>query len=179
MKNKIFYNLERLHNLDMKQLIISFLKKGQFNQYRIYLASLLVELAGATQDTKLAVATRYEFIELSNIIRWSSEQSKEFARPLQDWVCEAVQNIIDDNPDAILLGSESGIIDELQQLLGEILELDEIKFVHANSLKLFTTYGSDEVQEKMHNMGICKSILKNIQSKNIGVGMDNMNQIFF
>ncbi|KAA6325345.1 MAG: hypothetical protein EZS28_054079, partial [Streblomastix strix] len=90
--------------------------KPQYSIYRIYLAQLLIEIAGASTEVKLAVAQRDEFIELTNILIWSRQQSKDYARPLQEWVCEVVDSLIDKNKEAVEIGFETDIVLELQTL---------------------------------------------------------------
>ncbi|KAA6396391.1 MAG: hypothetical protein EZS28_008087 [Streblomastix strix] len=144
--------------------------KQQFSEYRTYLAQLLVEVAGASAEERLIVAQHGAFNELVNILRWAREQDKDISRPLQEWICESVENIIDNNISSAEIAFQTEILIELQNLLENILPLEEVKFVHADALKLFTTYGrTDEQQKIMYDMGLTQTFLKTMKSKNSGV----------
>ncbi|KAA6371415.1 MAG: hypothetical protein EZS28_033057, partial [Streblomastix strix] len=136
-----------------------------------YLAQLLVEIIGASIQDRLAIAERGEFVELVNILKWALDQNKELSRPIQEWVCEVAQDLINENKQAAVIGLEqSEIVQQLKILLGTDLELEEIKFVHANALKLFTTYCDSKKQmQLMHDIGLEKAVVRNIKSQCRGV----------
>ncbi|KAA6313130.1 MAG: hypothetical protein EZS28_055807, partial [Streblomastix strix] len=55
-----------------------------------------------------------------------------------------------ENKSAAAIGLEqSEIVQQLKQLLGTNLEIEEVKFVHANALKLFTTYANSKQHKKL------------------------------
>ncbi|KAA6368861.1 MAG: hypothetical protein EZS28_035611, partial [Streblomastix strix] len=87
------------------------------------------------------------------------------------WVCEVVQDLINENKQAAVIGLEqSEIVQQLKILLGTDLELEEVKFVHANALKFFTTYCNSKKHRKtMHDIGLEKAVARNIQSQCRGV----------
>ncbi|KAA6378874.1 MAG: hypothetical protein EZS28_025598, partial [Streblomastix strix] len=145
--------------------------KSQFSNYRLYLAQLLVEITGSSVQDRLAIAERGEFAKLVNILKWARNQNKEFSRPVQLWVCEAVQDLINENKFAAAIGLEqSEIVQQLKQLLGTDLELEEVKFVQANALKLFTTYANFKQHKKqMHDIGLALAVARNIKSQCRGV----------
>ncbi|KAA6354030.1 MAG: hypothetical protein EZS28_050443, partial [Streblomastix strix] len=95
--------------------------------------------------------------------------SKDYARPLQEWVCEVVDSLIDKNKEAVEIGFETDIVLELQTLLGTQLTLQEVKFIHINALKLFTTYGSIERKKEMFEMGIMQNIIHILKSTDVTV----------
>ncbi|KAA6358941.1 MAG: hypothetical protein EZS28_045532, partial [Streblomastix strix] len=101
--------------------------KSQFSNYRLYLAQLLVEITGASVQDRLAIAERGEFVELVNILKWARNQNKELSRPIQELVCEVVQDLINENKSAAAIGLEqSEIVQQLKQLLGTNLEIEEV-----------------------------------------------------
>ncbi|KAA6393820.1 MAG: hypothetical protein EZS28_010651 [Streblomastix strix] len=150
-----------------------------------YLAQLLVDITGASVQDRLAIVERGEFIELVNILKWAHKQNKELSRPIQLWVCEVVQDLINENKQAAIKGFEQfEIIQQLKELLGSDLELEEVKFVHANALKLFTTYAnSDKNKKLMHDIGLAQAVTQNIKSQCSGVSeksvMTITNQLIF
>ncbi|KAA6390019.1 MAG: hypothetical protein EZS28_014454 [Streblomastix strix] len=141
--------------------------RSQFSNYRSYLAQLLVEIIGASIQDRLAIIERGEFVELANILKWARDQNKELSRPIQEWVCEVVQDLINENKQAAIIGLEqTEIVQQLKELLGSDLELEEVKFVHANALKLFTTYCDSKKRKKtMHDIGLEKAVVRNTKSQ--------------
>ncbi|KAA6376019.1 MAG: hypothetical protein EZS28_028453, partial [Streblomastix strix] len=95
--------------------------------------------------------------------------SKDYARPLQEWVCEVVDSLIDKNKEAVEIGFETDIVLELQTLIGTQLTLQEVKFIHINALKLFTTYGSIERKKEMFEKGIMQNIIRILKSTDVTV----------
>ncbi|KAA6397325.1 MAG: hypothetical protein EZS28_007154 [Streblomastix strix] len=145
--------------------------QSQFSNYRSYLAQLLVEITGASVQDRLAIVQNREFFKLANILKWARDQNKELSRPIQEWVCEVIQDLINENKQAAVIGLEqSEIVQQLKILLGADLELEEVKFVHANALKLFTTYcNSKKLRKTMHDIGLEKAVARNIKSQCRGV----------
>ncbi|KAA6372815.1 MAG: hypothetical protein EZS28_031659 [Streblomastix strix] len=136
----------------------------QFSKFRVYLAQLLVEIAGASVEERLIISQRGEFVELINILKWARDQDRNIARPLQEWVCKAVELLICKNKESAQIGFQAGIVAELQTLLSKDLNLEEVKYIHINSLKLFTNYGGQEIEKKMFEMNIIQSIVHNLKS---------------
>ncbi|KAA6362705.1 MAG: hypothetical protein EZS28_041768, partial [Streblomastix strix] len=165
---------ERINNWEQSQPNLQSpieIAQSQFSNYRSYLAQLLVEIAGASVQDRLAIVERGEFVELANILKWARDQNKELFRPIQEWVCEVVQNLINENKQAAIIGLEqSEIVQQLKELLGTDLELEEVKFVHADALKLFTTYCDYEKHRKtLHDIGLENAVARNIKSQCRGV----------
>ncbi|KAA6397298.1 MAG: hypothetical protein EZS28_007172 [Streblomastix strix] len=133
-------------------------QQAQFLKFRSYLAHLLVEIAGASVEERLIISQRGEFIELINILKWARDQDRNIARPLQEWVCKAVELLIQKNKESAQIGFQDGIVTELQTLLSKDLKLEEVKYIHFNCLKLFTTYGDSEIKKNMFKMDIIQSI---------------------
>ncbi|KAA6387119.1 MAG: hypothetical protein EZS28_017354 [Streblomastix strix] len=131
----------------------------QFYKYRSYLAKLLVKLSGSNVDIKISIAEKGEFVRLAKVLKWARNQNKIIARPLQEWVCESVSNLIDEIKDIEKIGfGQSEIVQELQHLIGSILSIEEVKYIHINALKLFSYYGSIETRGKLYQRGIIQSI---------------------
>ncbi|KAA6392516.1 MAG: hypothetical protein EZS28_011954 [Streblomastix strix] len=141
--------------------------QSQFSNYRSYLAQLLVEITDASIQDRLEIVKREEFVELANILKWARDQNKELSRPIQEWVCEVVQDLINENKQAAVIGLEqTEIVQQLYKLLGSDLELEEVKLVHANALKFFTYYcNSKKHKQLMHDIGLEKAVARNIKSQ--------------
>ncbi|KAA6387564.1 MAG: hypothetical protein EZS28_016909 [Streblomastix strix] len=144
-------------------------QQEQYSKFRSFLAQLLVEIAGASIEQKVIIAQRGVFIELSNILKWARQQNRNIALHLQEWVCEVVESLICEYTYNVDLGIESGIVSDLQQLLSKDLDLEDVKFVHANALKQFTFYSSIKHRELLFEMGVSQSVLRNIKSQIVGV----------
>ncbi|KAA6355536.1 MAG: hypothetical protein EZS28_048937, partial [Streblomastix strix] len=136
----------------------------QFSIYRTYFSQLLVDIAGSSNDAKLALAKNDVFVEFVNILRWASVQNNQLARPLQEWICVATILLTEDQQEAANIAHETEIIQELHVLIGTILSLDEVKFVHGKALNILAHLGGFPQKKKMFEMGIAQSIVKHIKS---------------
>ncbi|KAA6377154.1 MAG: hypothetical protein EZS28_027318 [Streblomastix strix] len=139
-------------------------QQAQFSKFRTYLAQLLVDIAGASVEERLIISQRGEFVELVNILKWARDQDKNIAHPLQEWVCKAVGLLIYKNKESAQIGFQAGVVTELQTLLSKDLNLEEVKNIHINCLRLFTNYGGQEIEKKMFEMGVIQSIIHNLKS---------------
>ncbi|KAA6372938.1 MAG: hypothetical protein EZS28_031535 [Streblomastix strix] len=130
------------------------------------IAQILVDVADSSVDEKLIIAQRGIFYELVNILKWAKEQNKELARPLQECVCQIVQTLIDENKPVVDISFQTEILTELKYLVDNTLSLDEIKFIHVDTLKQFTSFGTTYEQEKiMYDMGLAQTFLKTMKSQ--------------
>ncbi|KAA6372289.1 MAG: hypothetical protein EZS28_032184 [Streblomastix strix] len=141
---------------------------SQLSSYQTFLAQLLAQIADASAETKHALANRDHFKELVNALKWARSQNKDLVQLIQEQVCEVVQSLVDQKGDIVEIGFESDMVKELQILL-QTIPLEDVKLVHANALKLFTTYGTFQIKKQMNDMKVPQSIIRNMKSKDPAV----------
>ncbi|KAA6355790.1 MAG: hypothetical protein EZS28_048683, partial [Streblomastix strix] len=119
------------------------------------------------KENRTEMAGRGILVELIEMLQWARKlEIKEYARNIQQDVCEVVIIIMSDNSDAIDLALQSDLVQELMKLLKDDLPFEEVDVIHISALKSFCTFGSPEQRHILYDLGLYKIMVPFLKSTN-------------